>query len=164
MLNRNSNKMSAGHSGGGTVAHHVLPLKLYFGIFAILLFLTVVTVAVSVLALPEPWAIIVAMLVASVKALLVALFFMHLKYDDRFYWVITAVSVLFLFLFFSITLADLSTRGYVIEEQENDYMKKYDPSAVAVPPVKGVDPAPPSAVPATEPAPGGAAPTGGETK
>ena len=142
MLKRESSKMSAaGHTGGGTIAHHVLPLRVYFTVFAALLVFTVLTVGVSVLALPEPWAIIVAMTVAVIKALLVAMFFMHLKYDDRFYWVIAGVSVLFLALFFSLTLVDLSTRGLIIEEQENGYMQKYDPNAKQPEPAKAAEPA-----------------------
>lgn len=53
----------------------------YLLILGILLFLTVVTVAVAYVDMGN-FNIIVAMLVASVKALLVAVFFMHLKFED----------------------------------------------------------------------------------
>lgn len=125
----------AAHGGhyGGTVEHHVLPLKVYFAVFGALLVLTVVTVGVSLLGLPEPYAIIVAMLVAIVKAMLVILYFMHLKYDDRFYSVIFGISVLFIGLFFVLTLVDMGSRGLIVPEQENGYFQKYDPSQQAAP-------------------------------
>jgi cytochrome c oxidase subunit 4 len=53
----------------------------YLVILGVLLFLTVVTVAVAYVDMGN-FNIIVAMLVASLKALLVAVFFMHLKYED----------------------------------------------------------------------------------
>jgi len=64
---------------------HVLPKKMYVRIFLSLLFLTFVTVAVTRVDFGS-FNIIIAMTVASVKALLVALFFMHLKYEDKLTW------------------------------------------------------------------------------
>ena len=62
---------------------HVLPLKVYLGVAAALLFLTVVTVAVSVVdfghlvGMPA-LNLIVALAIATLKASLVAAIFMHL--------------------------------------------------------------------------------------
>lgn len=53
-------------------------VKIYISVFAALAFLTVVTVAVSYLQLSVTWGIIVALIIASIKASLVAAFFMHL--------------------------------------------------------------------------------------
>jgi cytochrome c oxidase subunit 4 len=53
-------------------------VKLYVGVFAALLILTCVTVAISKLHLPRPQAIALGLLVAAVKAALVAGIFMHL--------------------------------------------------------------------------------------
>lgn len=105
---------------------HVLPLKVYFGVFFALLVLTVVTVGVSVLALPPPFAIIVALLVAFVKATLVVMFFMHLLYDDKFYTFSFIGSILFVLLFFAFTLVDISSRGLIVSEQENGLYEKYE--------------------------------------
>ena len=57
---------------------HILPISMFIKVFATLVVLTLVTVAVSRVDLGS-WNIVVAMLIASVKAGLVALFFMHLK-------------------------------------------------------------------------------------
>jgi len=64
---------------------HVLPRKTYTRIFFTLLFLTFVTVAVTRFDFGS-FNIVIAMVVASAKALLVALFFMHLKYEDKLTW------------------------------------------------------------------------------
>jgi len=54
-------------------------------VFVALLLLTVVTVLVSYVDLGL-WNTVVALLIASVKASLVALFFMHLKGESRLVW------------------------------------------------------------------------------
>jgi len=96
---------------------HVLPLKTYFAVFGSLLILTVLTVLVSVIGLPATASIIVAMLVALLKATLVVLWFMHLKFDDRFYSLIFIVSLFFLILFFVFTSMDVLSRGQVNPEE-----------------------------------------------
>ena len=91
---------------------HVLPLRIYAGVLVALLVLTFITVKVSyynfgVLNL------IVAMGVASLKASLVVLFFMHLKYDEKFNAVVFAGSLTFLAIFLVLTLSDTIERGKV---------------------------------------------------
>lgn len=108
---------SSAHAGGHGSEPHVLPLKTYFAVFGALLVLTVLTVVVSVIGLPQPAAIIVAMVVALIKASLVVLWFMHLKYDDRFYSLIFVISIFFLVLFFVFTSMDVFTRGQVNPEE-----------------------------------------------
>ena len=101
-------------TAGGAAAQphkpHILPLKLYFFVAAALLVLTYVTVRVSYFHFGT-WNLIVAMGVATIKASLVALFFMHLKYDERFNAVIFVGSLACLGIFFSLTLADTMERG-----------------------------------------------------
>lgn len=96
---------------------HVSPLKIYFGVFGALVFLTLVTVAVSYLNL-GPRALIVAMAVAMVKAGLVIGYFMHLKYEARFYSLIFFGSLIFLAIFFVFTFLDLGSRDRVNAEHE----------------------------------------------
>ena len=60
---------------------HVAPWKLYIFIFLALCVLTVATVGASQVKLGHTGNIILALVIATCKALLVALFFMHLKYD-----------------------------------------------------------------------------------
>jgi len=83
---------------------HVVPWQLLTGILGVLIVLTVVTVAVAYVNLGEPANIILAMAIATVKASLVAAFFMHLRWDKPINTIILLFSLvlLALFLFFSI--------------------------------------------------------------
>lgn len=112
--------MSQAHAAaGGAHKPHILPLRTYFLVWIGLLVLTFITVRVSYFDFGT-WNLIVAMAVATVKASLVALFFMHLKYDEKFNGVIFLGSLAFLGIFFVLTLADTLHRGKVdpIKERE----------------------------------------------
>ncbi|MCR4308944.1 MAG: cytochrome C oxidase subunit IV family protein [Deltaproteobacteria bacterium] len=78
-------------------------------VFAALLLLTVVTVLVSYVDL-GPGNVVVALLIASVKASLVALFFMHLKSESRLVWGFALVPIVFLALILLGTLSDTMLR------------------------------------------------------
>ena len=79
------------------VAKHV---RTYIGVFIALAALTVVTVAVSYLHLTIMWAVIVAMIIASIKGTLVAAFFMHLISErTAVYATLALCAVFFLVLF-----------------------------------------------------------------
>ena len=78
-------------------------------VFVALLLLTAVTVLVSYVDLGI-WNAVVAFLIASVKASLVALFFMHLKSEDRLVWGFALVPIAFLALIILGTLVDTMLR------------------------------------------------------
>lgn len=78
-------------------------------VFVALLLLTAVTVLVSYVDLGL-WNAVVAFLIASVKASLVALFFMHLKSEDRLVWGFALVPIAFLALIILGTLVDTMLR------------------------------------------------------
>lgn len=96
--------------------HHILPLRLYFAVGGALLVLTVITVAVAMVDL-GPINLIVAMLIAAVKASLVVLYFMHLRYDNKLYSVIFVTSLLFLAAFIVFTMFDTMTRDEISPEE-----------------------------------------------
>lgn len=85
---------------------HVMPLPVLFGVFAALILLTVLTVAVTYVDLGalNIW---IALLVAAVKAALVGLYFMHLRYDSPFNGIILAISLLFVAIFIAAALGDV---------------------------------------------------------
>ena len=87
---------------------HTTPVSLLFIILGILLFLTVATVAVTSIDLGAQGNLIVAMVIATVKAALVCTFFMHLLWDKKFNTVLFLTSVLFLILFLSMATTDRS--------------------------------------------------------
>ncbi|MDP3276691.1 MAG: cytochrome C oxidase subunit IV family protein [Deltaproteobacteria bacterium] len=96
----------------GKVHAHISSLPFMVAIFGTLIFLTFVTVKVSYFDFGSANTAI-AMLIATLKASLVAVFFMHLKYEKRFYSFIFVMSFVFLGVMFFLTLDDISTRGTV---------------------------------------------------
>ncbi len=91
--------------------HHVTSLPVYFGIFAALMILTMITVAVSRVdlgSLNTP----IALAIAVVKATLVILFFMHVIHSTRLTWVVIISSLMWLALLFVLTFADFFTRDW----------------------------------------------------
>lgn len=99
----------------GAVHAHVSPVLFMIGIFATLIFLTVVTVAVSYVDLGSANTL-VAVIVATMKAGIVAAFFMHLRYDHPFNAIIFVLSFLFLGLLMVFTVEDINSRGYIDRE------------------------------------------------
>ena len=82
-----------------TTAHPV-NVRGYLVVFAALLVLTVVTVAVASLDLSETSTVVVAVTIATIKAGLVAAFFMHLKGErPMVFWSLGLTGVLFAALF-----------------------------------------------------------------
>jgi cytochrome c oxidase subunit 4 len=98
------------HPNDGNVHPHIAPLRVYLGVFAALIALTVLTVAVSYVHLGA-WNLAVAMIIASIKASLVAMIFMHLKDDTKFNVLVFVGSLLFVGLFYAYTTNDTERRG-----------------------------------------------------
>jgi cytochrome c oxidase subunit 4 len=108
-------------------AHHITPLWLYHGIFGALLCLTVITVWVSPSAGVFDFGsatTLIAMLVATIKATLVALFFMHLLHDERLNMLTFGFGLLFVCLFFLFPLVDIGTRTFVDPIKDNSSVVK----------------------------------------
>jgi len=94
------------HGGhGDDAAPHVLPASVLLGTAGALLALTVVTVAVSRVDLGA-FNVVVALAVACFKATLVAMFFMHLKYEGRFKAVVFVTALFFAVLFVGFVVFD----------------------------------------------------------
>lgn len=95
------------------VNHEPMPLKVYFSVFLGLLILTFVTVWIAQFNFGD-FNMVVAMMVATGKALLVILYFMNLKADhDRINGVIFMTAFFFLIVFIGPSLWDKATRGDV---------------------------------------------------
>jgi len=100
-----SHDTAEAHGNGGRKHHpHVLPVRTYLAVWIGLLVLTVITVKTSYFNFGI-MNLVVAMGIATLKASLVVLFFMHLKYDEKFNAIIFAGSLTFLTIFFVLTLA-----------------------------------------------------------
>lgn len=95
---------------------HTTPVWLLFAVLGALLVLTIATVAVTAIDLGAQGNLIVAMVIATVKALLVCTFFMHLLWDKKFNLVLFLTSVLFLILFLSMTTTDRGEYQHLVDE------------------------------------------------
>src|SRR5580692_9403004 len=109
--------MSSEHSHAhgaddGDVHVHISSTPFYIGIFLALIFLTFMTVKVSYYDFGSA-NIIIAMLIATMKATLVAAFFMHLRHDKLFNTLAFLAAFLFLAIFILLTYDDLGHRGQV---------------------------------------------------
>lgn len=93
----------------GAHEHHHPTLKTFVNVLLALLFLTIVTVAVAQFDFGA-FNTFIAMFVASIKATLVLMYFMHLKYDSAEYPVVFFVGVFFLFVMFGFSQMDIVTR------------------------------------------------------
>lgn len=89
---------------------HIIPLWVYLAVFGALLFLTVLTVAAAYVDLGF-MNMPIALGIATVKAALVAMFFMHLLYDEKFNLIVFLTALLFLMVFMTFTMLDPITRG-----------------------------------------------------
>jgi cytochrome c oxidase subunit IV len=90
---------------------HVLSVKLYAVIFIALVALTLTTTGVAFIDLGGSINVIVALTIAVVKALLVILFFMHVRYSDRLTWIFVGAGFFWLAIMMALTLGDFLTRG-----------------------------------------------------
>ena len=83
----------AGHvDHAADIDRHV---RVYITVFAALLVLTIVTVAVSRYHLPVHEAVAIALIVATVKGSLVACYFMHLISEQKLIYAVLALTVAF---------------------------------------------------------------------
>lgn len=91
------------------MAEHVTSRKTYFAVFGALMVLTALTVFVAELDLG--WANnVVALTIAFTKAILVLLFFMHVRHSTRMTMITAAAGFFWLALLLGITMMDYWTR------------------------------------------------------
>ncbi|MFN4243264.1 MAG: cytochrome C oxidase subunit IV family protein [Tepidisphaerales bacterium] len=111
---------AAGHGGGhGSSVHHVVPLRTLTAVFVWLMVLTVATVGATLFDFGYTMNLVLAMAIAVVKAALVMLYFMHLRWDSPFNAVVAIGSLLFVALFIIVCIVD-----------SEQYAKNYVPPGV----------------------------------
>ena len=93
--------------------HHITPIPVYLAVFATLMVLTALTVFVAFFDLGA-FGTPIAIAIAVVKATVVILWFMHVKYSSRLTWLVVVGSFFFLVILFGITLSDYLTRFWVL--------------------------------------------------
>ena len=93
------------------MSSHILPTRVYYTIYGILLFCTYLTVQIAFLDLGV-LNTIAALVIATFKAVIVVLFFMHVKYSSRLTWAVALGSIFWLGIMFVLTMGDYLTRSW----------------------------------------------------
>jgi len=93
------------------VSEHIVPPRVYYTVFGVLMLGTALTVAVSFIDLGA-FNTVAALLIAVVKATLVVLFFMHVKYSTKLTWLVVTGSVFWLAILLTLTFSDYLTRSW----------------------------------------------------
>jgi len=91
------------------MSNHIVPLRTYYLVFLTLIVCTAITVAVSFVDLGR-FNVVAALGIAILKATLVVLFFMHVKYSTRLTWAVVLGSVFWLGILLVLTMSDYLTR------------------------------------------------------
>jgi len=103
-MNTPNDSLSSNHG------HAPLPLRVYIGVFAALLVLTFLTVYVASINFGA-WNTPVALGIATFKGSLVALFFMHLWYDNKANLLVLIAAIFFVLVLFFPIFLDVGTRA-----------------------------------------------------
>ncbi len=90
----------------------VIAPRTYYLVFAALVALTLLTVGGSFIHLGE-WHTTFGLVIASCKAALVVLFFMHVLYSSRLTWLVAGGGLLWLGILLALTLSDYLTRHWL---------------------------------------------------
>jgi cytochrome c oxidase subunit 4 len=91
------------------VSEHIVPPKVYVGIFLSLMVLTAATVGAAYVNLGA-FNIVVALAIATLKATLVVLYFMHARYSPKRTQLVIICAVFWLAIMLALTLSDYTTR------------------------------------------------------
>jgi cytochrome c oxidase subunit 4 len=95
-----------------TMSHHVVPLRVYLTVFIALMVLLALTIGAAFLHL-GPFGLPVALTIAALKALLIVLYFMHLRYSDHVPWLFAGAGLFWLLILIVLTISDYVSRGWV---------------------------------------------------
>ncbi len=99
--------MKADHGGA-----HVVPVGVYLAVFVALMLLTAVTTVAAFHDL-GPLNNVVALGIATLKATLVVLFFMHVRYGTRLTPLVITAGLFWLAILIALSLTDYLTRGWL---------------------------------------------------
>jgi len=94
------------------MSEHIVPTRVYYTIFGILMLCTYLTVQIAFFDL-GPFNIVAALVIAVFKATLVILFFMHVKYSTRLTWAVVIGGVFWLGILLVLTFSDYLTRAWL---------------------------------------------------
>ena len=123
-LNADNSSSNQDHSKNSE--HGLLPVRLYIGIFIVLLSMIFMNIGISMLPIPSIWIISLLIFIAVVQTILVSVFYMELIHEDKFYSFIFGSAVLFMLLFFAITLGEIRGRDFFTATEGVKMMRGVD--------------------------------------
>lgn len=95
------------------MSEHIVSVKIYAAIFLALMVGTALTVWAGLQNFPGSLNVVIALTIAVIKATLVVLYFMHVRYSSRLIWVVFASALFWLGILFALTLSDYWTRDWL---------------------------------------------------
>ena len=95
------------------MSEHIVSIKVYLIIFLALMVGTALTVWAGLRDFPGQLNVIIALTIAVIKATLVVLYFMHVRYSSRLIWVVFTSALFWLAILFALTFADYWTRSWL---------------------------------------------------
>ena len=90
---------------------HIVPTRIYYVVFGILMLCTYLTVQIAFFDLGI-FNTVAALTIAVFKAVLVVLFFMHVKYSTRLTWAVAVGGIFWLGILLALTMGDYLTRSW----------------------------------------------------
>jgi cytochrome c oxidase subunit 4 len=91
---------------------HIVDKKTYYSVFAALMILLVATAGIAYVHLGK-LNIVAALAIAFIKATLIILYFMHVRYSSRLLWIFVGAGFFWLGILFALAFADYLTRGWL---------------------------------------------------
>jgi len=91
------------------MTEHIVEKRTYYSVFAALMILLAATIGIAYIHLGR-FNILAALTIATMKAVLIILYFMEVKYSSRLLWVFVAAGFFWLGILFALTFADYATR------------------------------------------------------
>lgn len=93
--------------------NHIVPVRVYITIFLCLMAGTAITVWAAFQEF-GPLNTVIALTIAVIKATLVVLFFMHVRYSDKLTWVVVGSGFVWLLVLFFLTMSDYYARRWIV--------------------------------------------------
>lgn len=94
------------------MSEHIVEKKIYYSVFGGLMALLAATVGIAYVHLGR-LNVVAALTIATIKTVLIMLYFMHLRYSSRLLWVFVVAGFFWLGIIFTLVFSDYLTRGWL---------------------------------------------------
>jgi cytochrome c oxidase subunit IV len=94
------------------MSEHIVEKKIYYSVFGSLMVLLGATIVIAYIHLGK-LNVIAALTIAVVKAILIILYFMHVRYSSRVVWIFVGAGFFWLGILFALSFSDFLTRGWL---------------------------------------------------